>query len=305
MGKLIVVLWCFLVGGDYLVSICTSGTSCVSVLSEVDRSDPTPTLVLLDVPWHPQPEEEAEDGSSGEDSGGGGVLVVGGGHEVAGRHDSGVVAADMLYGLPLLKFICNEVDALRLSSLVVPVAVLTNRYDPATHATSAAATIPHQPNGVLPTPQDPPRWKSDNSQRQYFEERELRCIDIGAVDVLVSPIPMEKAKAMYVHCYRARRNVQRARRVSWVGVDEQKVPAREQSEYAYLREKMFVGQCDFFFGDGQAAAKTPGAAAAAAGRWDRVLICSSRVSELMADICKPKKTKFFSRGGLVTPRSIL
>ncbi|PWW77085.1 HD-domain/PDEase-like protein [Tuber magnatum] len=201
------------------VTICTTGTSCVSVLSDVDRSDPTPTLVLLDIPWQPQPEED----------------IVG--HE--GRHDSGI-AADMLYGLPLLKFICNEVDALRMSSLVVPVAFLTNRDLAATNGTSPNQTY----------------WSAADKER-CCEERELKCIDSGAVDVLISPIPREKAKVMYMHCYRARKNVQKSRRVSWVGIDEQK-PVREASDYAYLREKM--------------------------------------VSELMMDICKPKRTKLFSRG---------
>ncbi|KAG0643908.1 hypothetical protein HOY80DRAFT_997331 [Tuber brumale] len=201
------------------VTICTTGTSCVSVLSDVDRNDPTPTLVLLDVPWQPQPEED----------------IVG--HE--GRHDSGI-AADMLYGLPLLKFICNEVDALRMSSLVVPVTFLTNREPAAT-------------NGILP---NQIYWSTTDTER-CCEERELKCIDNGAVDVLISPIPKEKAKVMYMHCYRARKNMQKSRRVSWVGIDEQK-PVREASDYAYLREKM--------------------------------------VSELMTDICKPKRTKLFSRG---------
>ncbi|RPB04788.1 HD-domain/PDEase-like protein [Choiromyces venosus 120613-1] len=183
------------------VTICTTGTSCVSVLSDVDRNDPTPTLVLLDIPWQPQPEED----------------IVG--HE--GRHDSGI-AADMLYGLPLLKFICNEVDALRMSGLVVPVAFLTNR--------EVAAT-----NGTLP---NQTHWATTDKER-CCEERELKCIDNGAVDVLISPVPKEKAKAMYMHCYRARKNVQKSRKVSWVGIDEQK-PAREASDYAYLREKMYA-----------------------------------------------------------------
>ena len=184
-----------------IVTICTTGTSCVSVLSDVDRNDPTPTLVLLDIPWQPQPEED----------------IVG--HE--GRHDSGI-AADMLYGLPLLKFICNEVDALRMSSLVVPVAFLTNRELAATNGTSPNQTY----------------WSTTDRER-CCEERELKCIDNGALDVVISPIPNEKAKVMYMHCYRARKNVQKSRKVSWVGIDEQK-PVREASDYAYLREKMFV-----------------------------------------------------------------
>lgn len=178
---------------------------------DLDKNDPTPTLVLLDIPWEPQPGEEMSS------------------HE--GRHDSGV-AADMLYGLPLLKFICIEVENKRMSSLIVPIAFLANRDDSAVNGLS---------NGQ-------PFW--GNEKPHVFEARELECIDCGAVDVMMSPIPKDKAKALYVHCHRARRNVQKSRKVSWVGVDErvdEQKPAREASEYAYLREKMFVQLAEDLF----------------------------------------------------------
>lgn len=147
------------------------------------------------------------------------------GHE--GRHDSGVAAgpADMIYGLPLLKFICIEVENRRMSGLVVPIAFLVNRDD----------------SGINGLSNGQPFWS--NEKPHLIEARELECIDCGAVDVMMSPIPKDKAKALYVHCHRARRNVQKSRKVSWVGVDErvdEQKPAREASEYAYLREKMLV-----------------------------------------------------------------
>lgn len=184
-----------------------SGPSCISLLSDLDKNDPTPTLVLLDIPWEPQPEEEMS------------------GHER--RHDSGVATGpgDMLYGLPLLKFICTEVENRRMSGLVIPIAFLTDRSGPVVNGLS---------NGQ-------PFWH--NEEQNVFEGRELECIDCGAVDVLMSPIPKDKAKALYLHCHRARRNIQKSRKISWVGVDEradEQKPAREASEYAYLREKMFV-----------------------------------------------------------------
>lgn len=131
----------------------------------------------------------------------------------------------MLYGLPLLKFICIEVENKRMSGLVVPIVFLTNR----------------DGSGVDELHNGPPYW--NNEKEHVFEGRELECIDCGAVDVFMSPIPKDKAKALYVHCHRARRNIQKSRKVSWVGVDErvdEQKPAREASEYAYLREKMFV-----------------------------------------------------------------
>ncbi|KAH0612869.1 uncharacterized protein H6S33_009249 [Morchella sextelata] len=209
------------------VSICVSGPSCISLLSEVDKNDPSPTLVLLDIPWDSQPAGEETD-------------------SYEGRHDSGVDAGpgDKLYGLPLLKFICVEMENKRMSGLVVPIVFLTN---PESSAGSAG-----QNNGQK-------YW--NNGKEPIFQGRELECIDFGAVDVLTSPLPKDRAKTLYMHCHRARRNIQRSRKVSWVGVDErsdEQKSARETSEYAYLREKM--------------------------------------VSELMMDICKPKKTVFIHRG---------
>lgn len=156
------------------------------------------------------------------------------GHER--RHDSGVAAgpANMLYGLPLLKFICIEVENRRMSGLVVPIAFLINR---------EGSDINGLSNGQ-------PFWS--NEKPHVFEARELECIDCGAVDVMMSPIPKDKAKALYVHCHRARRNIQKSRKVSWVGVDEradEQKPAREASEYAYLREKMFVKLGEFLTGN--------------------------------------------------------
>lgn len=156
------------------------------------------------------------------------------GHER--RHDSGVAAgpANTLYGLPLLKFICIEVENRRMSGLVVPIAFLINR---------EGSVINGLSNGQ-------PFWS--NEKPHVFEARELECIDCGAVDVMMSPIPKDKAKALYVHCHRARRNIQKSRKVSWVGVDEradEQKPAREASEYAYLREKMFVELGEFLTGN--------------------------------------------------------
>jgi hypothetical protein len=175
----------------------------------VDKNDPSPTLVLLDIPWDSQPAGEETD-------------------SYEGRHDSGVDAGpgDKLYGLPLLKFICVEMENKRMSGLVVPIVFLTN---PESSAGSAG-----QNNGQK-------YW--NNGKEPIFQGRELECIDFGAVDVLTSPLPKDRAKTLYMHCHRARRNIQKSRKVSWVGVDErsdEQKSARETSEYAYLREKMFV-----------------------------------------------------------------
>ncbi|KAL7269972.1 3',5'-cyclic-nucleotide phosphodiesterase [Rhizina undulata] len=192
------------------VTVCTSGSSCVSVLFDVDRVDPTPTLVLLDIPFHPQPDEELPN------------------HDE--RHDSGYASgpADMRYGLPLLKFISAELEELHLSNLVMPVVFLTN------HDESALES-------------DSDLW--NNGKEHNSERRVLKCVDAGAVDVLRSPLTKEQARALYIRYYRATKSIQRTRKRSLLGIEEK--PAREAGDFAYLREKM--------------------------------------VSELMTDICKPRK----------------
>lgn len=69
------------------------------------------------------------------------------------------------------------------------------------------------------------------------EVREMQCIEEGACDVLRSPFSPERANALYMHCYRAKKTLHKNRKMSWVGVDDE-IPVREAGEYAYLREKM-------------------------------------------------------------------
>ncbi|KAI5810809.1 hypothetical protein BZA77DRAFT_161499 [Pyronema omphalodes] len=127
-----------------------------------------------------------------------------------GRHDSGIAAspADII-GLPLLKFITAEIENTRLSNLIVPVALLTNDEQSNEEASEE-----------LPT-------------RSSRGTRDMQCIDNGAWDVMKCPLSTECAKALRLHCYRAKRTVYKTRKRSWVGVDEAK-----NDNYSYLREKM-------------------------------------------------------------------
>lgn len=71
-----------------------------------------------------------------------------------------------------------------------------------------------------------------------------KYLDVGAVDVLTSPLVGERAQALAVHAYRRFKEVSREqssfllekrnRKLSWVGIDEER-------PYAYLREVMVSG----------------------------------------------------------------
>jgi 3',5'-cyclic-nucleotide phosphodiesterase len=75
----------------------------------------------------------------------------------------------------------------------------------------------------------------------------MRYLDVGAVDVLTSPLLQERLPSLGIHAYRAHKDaskdqralleMKRGRKRSWVGVDDQK-------PYAYLREAMVSGLMD-------------------------------------------------------------
>lgn len=155
-------------------------------------------LLVLEVPLQPQPDENAIE------------------HDE--RHDSGIASgpADMLYGLPLLKFIVSEIASKRLSTAVIPVVILGDD----DHILSSDDSPSFSTGGVIPG-----------------EDRELQCVDNGAYDAFRSPLTEERAKTCYMHCYRTRNSAQGGRRRSWVGTDDRKVPL-EANNYSYLREKM-------------------------------------------------------------------
>lgn len=75
----------------------------------------------------------------------------------------------------------------------------------------------------------------------------MRYLDIGAVDVLTSPLLPDRLPSLAIHAYRAHKDaskeqraileMKRGRKRSWVGVDDSK-------PYAYLREAMVSGLMD-------------------------------------------------------------
>lgn len=76
----------------------------------------------------------------------------------------------------------------------------------------------------------------------------MRCLEAGARDVLASPMAISRIEVLSTHAFRAHIDgkkarpafleMKKARKLSWVGVDEEK-------PYAYLREIMYVYDLPF------------------------------------------------------------
>ena len=122
-----------------------------------------------------------------------------------------------IHGLALLKHIVLEISEAHFSKLIVPIAIVDSREVP------EGLISDHQsPGGVHPA-------------------HAIKCIETGAADVLSSPLNPEKLRAMSTLAYRAHiegvkarpafLEAKKSRKLSWVGVEEEK-------PYAYLREVM-------------------------------------------------------------------
>lgn len=133
------------------------------------------------------------------------------------------VPDEKVYGLKLLQRVITEAHLRNLSKLVVPIPVISK-------ASSTAGS------------DDPATCEPSPSERRAVDPALLkRCIDLGAADVIVSPINSKCMTSVGVQAYRAHRDaareqqalleVRRGRKLSWVGVHEEK-------PFAYLRESM-------------------------------------------------------------------
>lgn len=137
-----------------------------------------------------------------------------------------------LYGLGLLQKIVTEAHLRNISKLVVPVAVIS-------HPETAAPTNGRaMTDGISEAVQLPQVTLATNRRLMRT------CLDIGAVDVLISPLNTKCITTLEICAYKAHRDatkdqaammeVTKGRKRSWVGVNEQK-------PFAYLREAMVSG----------------------------------------------------------------
>lgn len=197
-----------------------------------------PTLVLIDIPYEDQlgskrPTREIRTPSPSSRE------------QIEPSFDGHVDSEDQEYGLGLLQWIVSEIQYQSLSKLIVPVALVTiPDHDEERGRTGSRDSR----EGYLNL--DP--FASVSKKRKAAvtpldQVRTMRYLDVGAVDVLTSPLLQDRLPSLAVHAYRAHKDaskeqralleLKRGRKRSWVGVDDQK-------PYAYLREAMVSGLMD-------------------------------------------------------------
>lgn len=204
------------------------GSSCLAKLTELtaDSENNVPTIVIIDLPYDEEQRLKRLSREPRTPS-----------PTAARRSVHGSAEPDDLYGMHFLQHISSEIQQRRLPKLVVPVVVLTglDRDRDRERERGPALSVEMPSPGVR------------GSQVLTDTVRLARYLDAGAVDVFVSPISKDNVHGLAVHAYRVYKAVsreesnflasKRRRRISWVGVDEEK-------PFAYLREAMVSGLMD-------------------------------------------------------------
>lgn len=178
--------------------------------------DMTPAIVLLDTPhdeWIPESYSLQNTSSSDPN------LV---------NRDAEIHTPDEnLYGLALLQRLITEAHLRSISKLVVPIPVISYP-ESREQMTDGTAELLSTAAGTLA------------ASRKLMR----RCLDLGAVDVIVAPLGPKCIATLEICAYKAHRDAARdqqammeitkGRKRSWVGINDQK-------PYAYLREAMVSG----------------------------------------------------------------
>jgi 3',5'-cyclic-nucleotide phosphodiesterase len=186
-------------------------------LHETSLMDSIPIIVLIDIP-HDDPRDRRNLRTPSPPVS----------RRVDSNGDEGT--QEPFYGMALLQWISSDMQQNNLSKLVVPVAL---------------APVPEQEEAW---PLRSPDLSQTTSVHLPIDQALIiSYLDVGATDVLTSPIRRERIPSLAVHAYRAHREAlkdhelllqsKRGRKRSWVGLDDAK-------PYAYLREAMVSGLMD-------------------------------------------------------------
>lgn len=209
------------------VHTCISGDTCMAKVSHLESlsTDIQPVLVMLGTPAN-----EGVEGRSDE----------------IPKESSSSELADC-YGLALLEHISAEISTSSLSKLVVPVAMIYNKGSERPTSHTFTNNRPSRPSSggfsVFGSTSSSPRRAAGNPALSEYQQM-LRCVDTGAIDVLTSPLQVERLRGLTVHACRAQKEARnerakflaqkRVRKRSWLGNNDNK-------PYAYLREAMVSG----------------------------------------------------------------
>lgn len=216
------------------VHLCTSGRSCLAKLSDLNQSsiiESIPTIVLIDVPFHDHSSCKLLAPS----------LPVSSFWSKQNNFDNG---EKEMYGLKLLESISCEIQQKKISNMVIPMALIKlldsdlNLLQSKSHAKIYNHYSEHSSDGYP---------KHRRSPTEIDQAIIMQSLEAGAVDIFTSPLQEERLSSLAVHaCRYIRENMnqhkivmelKRARKRSWVGIDDQK-------PYAYLREAMVSGLMD-------------------------------------------------------------
>ncbi len=179
-----------------------------------------PTLILIDTPFQDRLLERSRSRSPSP-------------HSIPDPDDEPENHEEDLYGLSLLQRIVSESYVRNLSKLVIPVPLVVFS-EAARRLQDTDGPSDDVANGKL-QPAVP------GAVRTSTRRMVRKCLDLGATDIMESPMNGKCLTNLEVHAYRAHRDaareqkalleVRRGRKRSWVGISEGK-------PFAYLREAM-------------------------------------------------------------------
>lgn len=200
--------------------------ACLDKLLQLhDRSmiDMKPTIVLLDTPHQDFVREERRSSSRSPSP-----------TSEAPSCAAEIYAPDEeLYGLNLLRKLITEAHLRNIAKLVIPIPIISHRLEDqlASGAGSQMTDGTHE---------QPAPLTGLAANRPVIR----RCLELGAADVIISPLSSKCIATLEICAYRAHRDatreqqtlleIKRGRQRSWVGVNEEK-------PFAYLREAMVSG----------------------------------------------------------------
>lgn len=143
-----------------------------------------------------------------------------------------------LYGLGLLRRILSESYIRNVSKLVVTIPIIPSPYGDRTGDDDKQRA---GENGPWPVATNAVFQRSPEDRKAANKRMLKKCLDMGATDVMASPMNAKCATILEVHAYRAHLDASREQRSlvelrrgrtrSWVGISEEK-------PFSYLREAM-------------------------------------------------------------------
>ncbi|KAK4455951.1 3',5'-cyclic-nucleotide phosphodiesterase regA [Podospora aff. communis PSN243] len=205
------------------VHLCSTGGACLTQwlnLQDTSMVDLKPTIILIDTPYQERIPEKSRARSPSPHSPP---------DEDTENHE------EELYGLALLQRIISESYLRSLTKLVLPVPIVVFPLADSPKASDSSSDVREEFANAKLHPGSP-------MSRRVANRRMLKkCLDLGAIDVMASPMNGKCITNLEVHAYRAHREaardqkalleVRRGRKRSWVGISEEK-------PFAYLREAM-------------------------------------------------------------------